>query len=66
MAVARITEISASGSSIEEAVNNGVDRATKTLENVEQVWVKDIKAQVKDGRAAEFRVNMKVTFVLKD
>lgn len=66
MSVARITEISASGSSIEDAVSNGVDRAVKTLENVEQVWVQDIKAPVKDGRVAEYRVTMKVTFVLKD
>lgn len=66
MSVARITEISAAGSSIEDAIKNGVDRAAKTLDNVEQVWVKDIKARVDGGRVSEYRLNMKVTFVLKD
>lgn len=66
MSVARITEISASGSSLDNAVQNGVDRATKTLKNVEQVWVKDIKARVANGSVSEYRVDMKVTFVLDD
>lgn len=66
MSVARTTEISASGSSLDNAVQNGVDRATKTLKNVEQVWVKDIKARVANGSVSEYRVDMKVTFVLDD
>lgn len=66
MSVARTTEISASGPSIEEAIRNGVERATKTLKNVSQIWVKEIKAKVGDGAVSEFRVDMKVTFVLTD
>lgn len=66
MSVARITEINASGSSVEDAIQNGVERASQTLKNVEQVWVKDIKARVSDGKIEEYRVDMKVTFVLTD
>jgi flavin-binding protein dodecin len=66
MSVARTTEISAAGPSIEEAVRNGVERSCRTLDNVEGVWVKDIKAKIADGRIAEYRVEMKVTFVLDD
>ncbi|MGK2740094.1 dodecin family protein [Tepidicaulis sp. LMO-SS28] len=65
MSVARHTEVTASGKTIEEAVSNGIERACETLEEVQQVWVKDIKALVENGRLANYRVDMKVTFVLK-
>ncbi len=66
MTVARVTEITATGSSVEEAIRSGVERASKTLKNVEGVWVQDIKADVSDGKITSFRVNMKVTFILTD
>lgn len=66
MSVARITEINAAGSSVENAIENGVARASETLKNVEQVWVQDIKARVTDGKVDEYRVNMKVSFVLTE
>ena len=66
MTVARVTEISASGSSVEKAIEAGVARATETLSNVESVWVQDIKAVVKKGKVTEYRVMMKVTFVLEE
>lgn len=66
MSIARNTEISASGATIEEAISSGVERASRTLENVEQIWVKEIKGKVNGGRVTEYRVDMKVTFVLKD
>lgn len=66
MSIARVTEISASGETIEDAMKKGVKRATKTLKNVESVWVSDIKARVKKGKISEYRVIMKVTFVLDD
>ncbi|MEL6956961.1 MAG: dodecin family protein, partial [Pseudomonadota bacterium] len=56
MSVARVTEISASGSSVEKAIEAGVARATDTLDNVESVWVQDISAVVKKGKIAEYRV----------
>ncbi|MEM1105082.1 MAG: dodecin family protein [Pseudomonadota bacterium] len=66
MSVARVTEISAAGASVEKAIEAGVARATDTLSNVEAVWVQDIKAVVKKGKVAEYRVLMKVTFVLQE
>lgn len=67
MSVARVTEIIASSAvSFEDAVQQGVARAAKTLNNVEAVWVKDQKATVRDGKIVEYRVGLKVTFVLED
>jgi flavin-binding protein dodecin len=65
MSIARITEISAAGSTVEDAINKGVERATQTLNNVQEVWVHSVKARVEGGKVSEYRVNMKVTFVLE-
>ena len=65
--VARVTEITASSpKSFDDALDIGIARATKTLKNVEGAWVQDQKVVVKDGKIIEYRVNMKVTFVLAD
>lgn len=67
MSVARVTEIiSSSKSSVEDAINSGVERACKTLDNVQSAWVQDINVTVKNGKIAEYRVNLKVTFILND
>ena len=66
MSVARVTEITAKGKSIDKAIEHGVERATETLKNVEHVWVSDIKARVKNGTLEDYFVTMKVTFVLAD
>jgi flavin-binding protein dodecin len=67
MSVARVTEITASSdTSFEDAVKVGVERAAKTLKNVQGAWVQDMKVTVADGRISEYRVNLKVTFVLQD
>jgi flavin-binding protein dodecin len=67
MAVARVTElISASRKSFEDAIQVGVSRAVKTLKNVEGVWVANQKCVIKNGKIAEYRVNLKVTFILAD
>lgn len=66
MAVAKVTEIiSASNESFEDAVNQGIKRASKTLENVKSAWVKDQKVKVKNGKVTEYRVTLKVSFILK-
>ena len=66
MSVAKVTEIIASSEkSFEDAVNVGVKRAAETLKNVEGAWVQDQKVIVKDGDIKEYRVNLKVTFVLE-
>lgn len=65
--VARVTEISArSEKSFEDAINAGVDRATKTLRNVESAWVKEQRVTVRDGKVAGYQVNLLVTFELDD
>ncbi len=67
MSVAKVIELTAaSPKSIEDAVEMGVKRADQTLDQVEGVWVQEIKGVVKNGKIAEWRVNMKVTFLLKD
>ena len=67
MAVARVTEIiSSSKKSFEDAVEKGIARAAKTLKNVEGAWVKEQKVIVKNGKISEYRVDLKVTFILID
>jgi dodecin len=67
MSVAKVVEIiSSSKESFDDAVKNGVDRACKTLENVQAAWVQDQKVSITDGKITEYRVTLKVTFVLGD
>ena len=64
--VAKVIELTAAAStSIEDAVETGIRRADSTLDQVEGAWIQDIKCVVKNGKVAEWRVNMKVTFLLK-
>lgn len=66
MSVAKITEISsASTKSFEDAVCVGVERACKTLQNVTGAWIQDQKVDIENGKVVRYRVNMKVSFVLK-
>jgi flavin-binding protein dodecin len=67
MSVARVTEIiSSSKKSFEDAIEKGINRAAKTLKNVEGAWVKEQKVVVKNGKISEYRVDLKVTFILID
>jgi dodecin len=67
MSVARVTEIiSSSKKSFEDATEKGIARAVKTLKNVEGAWVKQQKVVVKNGKISEYRVDLKVTFILID
>lgn len=66
MSVARVTEIiSSSTKSFEDAVRVGMKRASETLDNVEGGWVKDQSVICENGKVKEYRVVMKVTFILK-
>ena len=66
MSVAKVTElISASPVSFEDALKKGIDRACATLEQVTGVWVEGQKAVIDNGKVKEYRVILKVTFVLK-
>jgi flavin-binding protein dodecin len=65
--VAKVVEITSSSTrSFEDAISAGIARASKTLEGIQGAWIKDQKVVVKDGRITEFRVDMKVTFLLKE
>ena len=67
MSIAKVTEVIASSDkSFDDAVKEGVKRADKTLNNIKSVWIKDQKAVVDGGKITEYRVTMKVSFVLKD
>ncbi|MGI9202128.1 MAG: dodecin family protein [Woeseiaceae bacterium] len=66
MSVAKVTElISSSSKSFEDAIEKGIKRANETLDHVEGAWVQDMKVTCKDGKVDEYRVNLKVTFVLR-
>ena len=66
MSVAKVTEIiSSSSKGFDDAVAQGIKRANKTLKNIKGAWVKDQQVTVKDGKVSEYRVVMKVTFILK-
>jgi flavin-binding protein dodecin len=65
MSVARVVEISSTSSkSFEDAIVQGVSRASETLRQVKSAWVKEQEAEVKDGKVVAYKVNLKVTFVL--
>ena len=65
MSVARVVEISStSPKSFEDAIVQGVNRASETLRQVKSAWVKEQEAEIKDGKVVAYKVNLKVTFVL--
>lgn len=68
MTVAKITEIKAlSSESFDDAIQEGIARANKTLKNVKSAWVKDFEVMVgEDGQITGYRVLMRVTFILED
>ncbi len=67
MSVAKVIEIIASSSkSFDDAVEEGIKEASKTLKGISGAWVSDQKVTVKDGKISEYRVVLKITFVLDD
>ena len=67
MSVAKVTEItSSSKKSFEDAIQTGIKRAGKTLDNISGAWIQEQKVVVSGDKITEYRVNMKVSFVLKD
>lgn len=66
MSVAKVTEISASSKkSFEHAINEGLARANDTIDHIEGAWIKDMKVNVRNGKVDTYRVNLKLTFVLR-
>ena len=67
MTIARITEvISTSSISFDDAIKKVIERAARTLDNVNGAWVQDQKVSVENGSIVEFEVTLKITFVLND
>ncbi|HEY4620761.1 MAG TPA: dodecin family protein [Gaiellaceae bacterium] len=67
MAIARVTEISATSSqSFEDAIKQGLDRANQTLRNVRSAWIKEQQVRLENGAVSEYQVNMLVTFILDE
>ena len=67
MSIARVTELSAtSETGFEDAIDQAVSRATKTLRGVEGAWVKDMNVLIEDGTVKGYKVNVEVTFQLED
>ena len=66
MSVAKVIEIiSTSSKSFEDAVGKGISRASKTISGITGAWVKDQSVEVSKGKITEYRVILKLTFVLK-
>jgi len=66
MSVAKTTEIiSSSKVSFDDALKLGIARASKTLKNVSGAWIQDQKVTISGGNITEYRVTMKLTFVLE-
>ena len=68
MSIARVTEIKASSTkSFDDAIKAGVGRAHKTLTNVRAAWIENQEVLIDDkGQITEYRVQLKVTFILED
>ena len=64
--IARVTEISAtSDKSFEDAIQQGIKRATQTLRNVQGAWIKEQQVSVENNNIVAYKVNMMITFVLE-
>lgn len=67
MSVAKVSEISATSStSFEDAINQGLSRASKTLRHIRGAWIKEQHVRCDEGRITEYQVNMMITFVLDE
>jgi flavin-binding protein dodecin len=67
MSVAKVTEItSSSPKSFDDAVQSGIARAGKTLQNIKGAWVNGMKIDVENNRITSYRVDLKISFILKD
>jgi hypothetical protein len=67
MSVAKVSEISSTSTkSFEDAIEQGIARASQTIRNVRSAWIKEQHVRIDQGRLTEYQVNMMVTFVLDD
>lgn len=66
MSLAKVIEVIGEGSTMEEAMQNIVDQASQTVHNIKSVYVENTQAMVENNRVDRYRINAKVTFVLKE
>jgi len=67
MSIAKVTEVIASSTkSFDDALESGIARASKTLKGISGAWIADQKVVMTDGKISEYRVVMKITFLLED
>ena len=67
MSVAKVTELSSTSTkSFEDAINQGIARAAKTVRNMRSAWIKEQQVRLDNGRITEYQVNLSITFVLDD
>jgi dodecin len=67
MPVAKVSEISStSAKSFEDAIQQGIARAGKTLRHIKSAWVKEHRVRCEEGKIVEYQVNLLITFVLDD
>ncbi len=67
MSIAKVIEISSTSTrSFEDAITSGVGRATKTVNEVRGAWIKSMKVDIEAGKITNYRVVLKVSFVLGD
>ena len=67
MSVAKVSEISSTSTkSFEDAIQQGLKRAQKTLRNVQSAWIKEQQVRCDKGKISEYQVNMMVTFIIDD
>jgi flavin-binding protein dodecin len=67
MSVAKVSEISSTSTkSFEDAIQQGLNRASKTLRNIRSAWIKEQHVRCDNGRIVDYQVNMMVTFVLDE
>lgn len=65
MSLAKVIEIIAEGETVEDAFENAASQASKSVESIKEIWVDDIHAKVEDGDITKYRINAKVTFLVK-
>jgi flavin-binding protein dodecin len=67
MSIAKVSEITASSTtSFEDALQSGITRAAKTIDNLQSAWIQDHEVEIQDGKITKYKIRMKITFILKD
>lgn len=66
MPIAKMIEVSSrSASSFDDAIRQGIDKASETVDNIQSAWVKDQEVLLENGQVNEYQVDLKVTFLVE-